>query len=157
MHPFAEALQTRDLDVLLSSLTPDVVYRSPVMRDPVTGQAVTEIMEIALEILADIDITDEFGGEDTRVFVATFTVGGRSGDATWILRLGDNEKVREITWQARPFNVSIRLADAFGSGLARRRGGMKPALVAVGRPLARALAVTVDRLAPLMVRREASA
>jgi hypothetical protein len=135
---------------------PDFEYRLRVMRDPVTGQAVTAIMEIALEIVADTDITEEFGGQDT-----SFRRHGHrrrpQGDATWILRLGANEKVRQITWQAGPFNVSIRLADAFRSGLAGRRGDSKPALVAAGRPRARALAATVDRLTPLLVPCEASA
>ena len=155
MHPFAEALASKNLDNLVASLSADVAYHSPVMRDSVRGPAVSDILAILLDALDDLTVDDEFGDADTKVLIGRFTVQGVRGEAAWVLRLDQAGKVRTLTWQARPFAMSVRLSEAFGQGLARRRGSVFPALVSAGRPLARLVAWTVDLLAPRLVRRPA--
>jgi hypothetical protein len=151
MHPFAEALANKNDDDLIACLSAEVSYHSPVMRDPVRGAVVSDILTILLAAVEDLTIDDEFGDADTKVLICRFTVQGLRGEAAFVLRLDRAGKVCALTWQARPFAVSVRLLEAFGQGLARRRGGVFPAMVSAGRPLARLVAWTVDQLAPHLV------
>ncbi|SPM29628.1 hypothetical protein [Mycobacterium terramassiliense] len=151
MHPFAEALASQDLDNLLACLSVDVTYHSPVMRDPVRGAVVADILAILLDAVDDLTVYEQFGDSGTTVLICGFAVQGVRGEAAWVLRLDETGKVRSLAWQARPFAVAVRLSDAFGHGLARRRGGVFPAIVSVGRPLARLVAGMVDQLAPHLV------
>lgn len=152
-HPFRVALEKRDVSALRATLAPDAVYHSPVMHPPVIGAAVPEVLEIVVEALAQIRCTEELGEGDTRVLITEIHVGERRGDAAWVLRLDDLERVRDVSWQARPFNISIALADAIGIGLAQRRGGALPLLVIAARPAARAMAATVDAISPRLIPR----
>lgn len=151
MHPFAEALANQNLESLLACLSADVTYHSPVMSEPVRGALVAEILAILLDAADDLTIHAEFGDSATKVLICEFTVRGVRGEAAWVLRLDETERVRTLTWQARPFAVAVRLSEAFGHGLARRRGGIFPAIVLAGRPLARLVAGMVDLLAPHLV------
>ncbi|OMC56249.1 hypothetical protein A5747_09390 [Mycobacterium sp. IS-836] len=112
---------------------------------------VADILAILLYAVDDLTIHEEFGDSSTTVLIGGFTVQGVSGEATWVLRLDNTGKVRTLAWQARPFAVAVRLSEAFGHGLARRRGGVFPAIVSAGRPLARLVAWMVDLLAPHLV------
>ncbi|MEB3982152.1 hypothetical protein OQ968_12850 [Mycobacterium sp. 663a-19] len=152
MHPFAEALADKSLDDLLACVSAEVTYHSPVMRNPVRGAVVADILAILLDAVDDLTIREEFGESSTAVLICGLTVQGVRGEAAWVLRFDRTGKVRELTWQARPFAVAVRLSEAFGGGLARRRGGVFPAIVLAGRPLARLVAWMVDLLAPHLVR-----
>lgn len=152
MHPFAEALANKNLQNLLSCLSAEVTYHSPVMRNPVRGAVVEDILAILLDTIDDLTIDEEFGDATTRVLICGFTVRGVRGEAAWLLRLDEAAKVRTLKWQVRPFAVSVRLSEAFGHGLARRRGSVFPAVVLAGRPIARLVAWMVDLLTPHLVR-----
>lgn len=147
MHPFAESLAKKNLDNLLACLSAEVAYHSPVMSNPVRGALVADILAILLDAVDDLAIHAEFGDSATKVLICGFTVGGVRGEAAWVLRLDEAGRVRALTWQARPFAVAVRLSEAFGCGLAQRRGGLFPAIVSAGRPLARLVAGMVDLLA----------
>ncbi len=150
VHEFTTAVRERDLDAILDSMAPDVIYHSPVMARPLTGAGVTEIMEIFCEVVTAVDSLEEFGTTSTLVLVGQVTVGSTVGQATWVVQLNADGKVCELSWQARPFNMVVCLANSFAAGLAQRRGGVKPALVALGNPMNRLVAATIDRLSPMM-------
>lgn len=151
MHPFAEALANQNLDDLLACLSAEVTYHSPVMRNPVRGALVADILAIMLDVVDDLAVHAEFGDSGTKVVIGGFSVQGLRGEAAWVLRLDDTGKVRTLTWQARPFAMSVRLSEAFGRGLAQRRGGIFPAIVSAGRMPARLVARMVDLLSPHLV------
>jgi hypothetical protein len=151
MHPFAEALANKNLDNLLDCLSAEVTYHSPVMRNPVREAVVADILAILLDAVDHLTILEEFGDSSTKVLICGFTVQGVRGEAAWVLRLDKTGKVLTLTWQARPFAMAVRLSETFGHGLARRRGGVFPAIVSAGRPLARLVAWMVDLLAPHLV------
>lgn len=154
MHELGIGLREADLSHIQRALSEEAVYRSPVLRRSLSGAALVEIMEIFCEAVS-VTSLEEYGNSSTRVLVGQVTVGSLTGEATWVLRLDQTGKVRELSWQARPFNLSVRLANTFGAGLARRRGGLKPAIAAAGKPLGLMVAELVDRLSPWMIRRTA--
>ncbi|OBG27647.1 hypothetical protein A5672_05070 [Mycobacterium alsense] len=151
MHPFAESLANQNLDNLLACLSAEVTYHSPVMRNPVRGALVPDILAILLDTVDDLTVHAEFGDSDTKVLLCGFSMQGVRGEAAWVLRLDGTGKIRTVAWQARPFAMSVRLSESFGHGLAQRRGGPFPAIVSAGRAPARLVARMVDLLAPHLV------
>ncbi len=150
MHEFGIALRDRDSHAMVAALASDVTYHSPVMSTPIVGRGVSELMEILCEILTAVDKLEEFGDDRTRVLIGAVTVGTRSGNATWVLRLDESGKVREISWQVRPFSLTVQTLNGFAGGMGSRRGRGKRILGRSGKPATLLLAAAIDRVAPLL-------
>ncbi|NNH70951.1 hypothetical protein HLB23_13950 [Nocardia uniformis] len=142
-------MRRHDLDALVSTLTADVLYRSPVMYCELAGPDVMEFMGVFFDAVSEITDIHEYGNDQILILLAAVTARDRCGSATWVLYLDDHRQVRRITWQVRPFSLALRLSDTFATALARRHH--RPGPVAI--PLTRWPATTLDLLAPLLPRK----
>jgi hypothetical protein len=143
-HPFAGALETRDGESVEATLAPGFTYNSPVVGAPVRDGTGMEVLRVVIDALEDVECVAQLSQDVLVVLLTKIVVGGHRGGATWLLLLDEQGRIRELTWHARPFTVSVALADAIGTGLARHRGRAMPALVAAMRPVGRLVALGVD-------------
>ncbi|WP_016890212.1 hypothetical protein [Mycobacteroides abscessus] len=151
LHSFFEAVCNRDRVALRELLSADAVYHSPVMDLAIGGTDVGEIMDVLCEVVDNVHEARELSSGGTRILMCALTVDGCRGDAIWVIRLNAAGSVREISWQVRPFNLMMRVALGFAQGLAERRGGIRPLLVAACRPIGLLACATVDQFAPYLI------
>jgi hypothetical protein len=153
-HPFRTAFETRELDVWIGALAPDVVVRSPIIRTTFKGRdAVAELYEILFDALGRVDFTDEFAAGDSHAFFWRADIGGRWVEGADIVRHDEQGKISEITALIRPLADIAVFAAAVGPPLARRRGRLRVPLVrALMLPL-QAILTVADAIATRFVQR----
>lgn len=154
LHPYAQAFAERDYDRAIASLADDVVFHSPVIGDAAfEGLAATEaLLEIVFREIEPGTYTHAFGDEEAQVLVANANVRGTPVKVTTLLELDHEAKVREIWVMARPLVGLVAIAEAMGSGVARRQVPSRaPFLMAAMKPLS-ALAAATDRVGSRLVR-----
>lgn len=123
VHPFRAAWQTRDLDVWIDSLAPDVVLHSPIIQSPFEGrEAARELFAVLFERLGDFEITHEFAAGDSHAFYWRATGAGRRIEGTDLIRTNQDGKIDEITVFMRPLVSIGAFAVAVGPALAASRG-----------------------------------
>jgi SnoaL-like domain len=135
---------------MVATLSPDVVFRSPILTTPFVGpDEVRDVFAVVLAEFKELTYTDDLAGDGIRVHFFTTTVRGRDVEGVQRLRLDPDGKVREITVIVRPIAGLAAVANAIGTGLARRRfGRVRPALIgAMSQPLLGITALT-DAVGP---------
>src|ERR671916_3529545 len=131
-HPYRQAFEARDLDRLAELLADDVSFHSPVISDPgfEGRQSATALLEIALDVLTDVEYTHELGARPAHVLVSNARVLGKPIKTTTMLEFAQDGKIREIWVMARPLAGVAAIAEAVGSRLAelqspRRAGAVR--------------------------------
>ena len=122
LHPYAQAWVARDLDRVLSLLTDDVIFHSPLINEPAfEGRAsVALIFAIALDTFEEPQYTHDFGDENSHVLVADTRVLDRPLKTTWLLEFDSEQKIREIWLMVRPLTGLTALAQAIGQAIEDR-------------------------------------
>jgi hypothetical protein len=155
-HPLRVAFEARDLDGMVDTLAPDVVFRSPVISSPFHGpQEVRELFQIVLEDFEDFEYTDELAGEGIRALFFSTRVRGRPVQGVQVLHLDAEGKIRELRVITRPLAGVAAIAAVVGGRLARqrRRGRARAAVVgSLSGPLL-ALTAAIDAGAPRLTQR----
>lgn len=154
MHPFRAAWETRDLDVWVAALAPDVVLHSPVMTTPFRGRdAAAELYGILFEKFGHVELTHELSAGDTHAFFWRADLGGRRIEGTDLLRTNQAGEIGEVTVMIRPL-VDIGLfAGEVGPSLARRRGRVQAVVLTLLTAPLRGLLAVADAVAPRLTQR----
>lgn len=149
------ALDTRDGELLLSTLAEDVVLRSPITaRVPFAGKAAVRTVAETVLAAADGMRSTVVGGGRTGLIRFGMSVRGVELDGVDVLEFDDEARITEITVFIRPLPGLVALMAAIAPDIARGRG--HPVLARLLRPMIEpllALVRAVDRfLAPLVLR-----
>ncbi len=122
LHPYAQAWVTGDLDRVLSLLTDDVIFHSPLIDEPPFEgrESVALIFAIALDAFKQPRYTHDFGDERSRVLVADTRVLGHPLKTTWLLEFDAETRIRELWLMVRPLTGLTALAQAVGQAIEDR-------------------------------------
>lgn len=131
VRTFQTACKTADVDLLLTVLAPDVVFRSPLTTRIVFSghQEVADLMAAALTTVQGIDYHTELGDDRTRALVSTARVDGEDIEEVALLRFDDAGQIAEITLWVRPLPGATALMNGIGPRLLRRLGRSRMAAV----------------------------
>jgi SnoaL-like domain len=150
----AEAMQTGDFAAMRELLASDVVLNSPIASSVTFRGAenVLQLLEIAHDAFEDLGYSAIIGGGDTWALVFDVRVNGESMEATDVMRLDDEGRVREFTLFFRPLSGVATLAAALAPAVAERQGSRPRRAIAKAftRPLA-AVTRVGDRVAGRLV------
>jgi SnoaL-like domain len=121
VHPFREAVEAQDLDALLSLLSDDVVFRSPVVFKPYHGRAAVGALLVAVSrVFEEFAYIREIGAPDARDHALVFEakVGDRQVEGCDFLHLDEQGRVDELVVMVRPMSGMLALAEAMKRQLA---------------------------------------
>ncbi|MCZ7530820.1 MAG: nuclear transport factor 2 family protein [Acidimicrobiia bacterium] len=124
MHPFRQGVESRDLEAMLATFSPDIVVHSPVLFKPFEGiETVRAVFEILVEVFEDLHYTDEMtDANGTTALVFEARVGDRSLQGIDLLRHNADGRVNDFTVFVRPQSGLLALGDAVGA----RLGDLRP-------------------------------
>jgi SnoaL-like domain len=152
----SDAMLARDFDALRDELAPDVVLNSPItssfrFQGP---DEIVELLRIVRDSYEELEYTDVFGTGDTWAQVFRVRIRGQEMEATDLMRLDGEGRVREFTVFFRPLPGLAALTAALAPPLAEKRGGKSRAAAArvLTAPLV-GLTRAGDRVAARLVRR----
>lgn len=152
-HPLRTAMEARDVDAMVATLAPDVVFRSPAVSTPFVGrEAVRELFTALIASLEEFEYTHEIDGGETRVIGFRARIAGRPVEGVDLLEHDADGRVREITVYARPLSGAAAFVAAIGPRLAAARSPARGRFAAIGtRPLPGFLAF-VDAVGARLIR-----
>jgi hypothetical protein len=115
---FRSAAEAGDLDALLATLAPDVVFRSPVVFAPYTGREATGlVLGVVMEVFEDFRYVDQLSAADSEALVFQARIGDRRLDGIDHLRFGADGLVSQLTVFIRPLSGVLAARDAIGARL----------------------------------------
>lgn len=143
MQAYRAAFTACDHAALVDMFSPDIVFRSAVTDTPFEGrEEVAELYRVVLEVLRDVEFTDELGDGDTQALFWRGRLQGRDVEGVDRFRFDEHGKIREITLMGRPLAGIATFASAIGPGIARRRGKASSVIARLAtRPLPAMLAL----------------
>lgn len=123
---FQRAVAARDLDALTGALSPDVVFRSPVVYRPYEGrEVVAKILEAVTRVFEQFEYVQRFEADGAEALIFRARVGDRELDGMDLLRLDEHGLVSELTVMVRPMSGMHALAERMGELL--EAAGPRPA------------------------------
>lgn len=153
---YRAAGEAHDLDALLATLSPGVVFHSPLSdRARFAGHdQVGELFTAVFSVLSDIRYHTDVGDDTTRMLGATARLGRQSLEESALLRFDDDGLVAEITMWIRPLPALTALMAALGPVMARSTGrpGLPLLVSAAVKPLATLTDLGDRTLVPLLTR-----
>jgi|ERR1043165_8438714 hypothetical protein len=118
---FRRAAEAKDPDGMAAALSPEVVFRSPVVFRPYEGrEAVMGLLSLVVEVFEDFRYVDELRGDQTTCLVFRARVGDRDLEGIDYLRFGQDGLVEELTVMVRPLSGALALARAMEAKLEAR-------------------------------------
>jgi hypothetical protein len=139
LDPIRQGIETRDLAVMVSQMTDDVVLHSPVARFSFRGRELVSTMLASMlqesERWAGEWRVDEVlcRGPETYVIAFGGRIAGRVVDMVNVMRLDEENRIREMTVYARPMAaVAVFPAHVFPLIVARHRGKLRAMLIRIG-------------------------
>ena len=159
-HPLRSAVEARDVDAMIGTLAPDVVFRSPLISETFEGR--DQVADL-FRALADAFLfegntryTDQLVDGDTAMLVFWVNVNGQPVQGVDLLKHDGEGKIKEMTVFLRPLPGATAVAQALSPRLAGRGSRTRAAFVGVGtRPLT-ALSKVFDAVGSRTVRRARS-
>jgi hypothetical protein len=121
---FRTAGETHDVEMLMETLAPDVVFHSPLtQRTSFEGHDdIRDLMHAAFATIQDIHYHTDVGDERTRTIASTGRIGDQELEEAALIRLNENAKIVDITMWIRPLPAATALMAGIGPRLARRFG-----------------------------------
>jgi limonene-1,2-epoxide hydrolase len=126
MHPFRAAIEARDMDAAIASLSDDVVFRSPVVFKPYHGRdAVAPILHAVSRVFEDFRYVREIGAPDAADHALVFhaRVGQLEIEGADFLHVDEDGSIDELTVMVRPLTAGLALAEAMKAQIASAQGG----------------------------------
>ena len=116
---FGQAVKSKDIEAAIGRLSPDVVFRSPVVFTPYEGRdAVGRVLRAVFTVFEDFRYIDEAIAPGREVLTFEALVGDRSLQGVDLIRLDDSGLVGELTVMVRPMSGLLALAEAMRERLA---------------------------------------
>jgi hypothetical protein len=117
---FQRAVESRDLEAVIDALSPDVVFRSPVVFKPYEGrELVSVVLGAAVRVFEDFEYVRRIESDDGVALIFKARVGDRQLDGLDLLRFDDGGLITELTVMVRPMSGVHALAAAMGEELER--------------------------------------
>ena len=119
---FRAAIESHDLEQLISLFREDAVLHSPITFQPFEGKtAIRRLLGIIFEVFESFRYTDELDAADgmTKILVFRTSVQGREIEGIDMVRFDEAGMVRDLTVMVRP-----------RSGLEKLLGEVQPRLMA---------------------------
>jgi hypothetical protein len=127
---FQRAVEAGDLDAVVDALSPDVVFRSPVVYKPYEGrEPVSVVLGAAARVFEDFEYVRRIESDHGVALIFKARVGDRDVDGLDLLRFDDDGLISELMVMVRPMSGMRALAAAMGEELERmgvappRQGG----------------------------------
>jgi hypothetical protein len=122
MHPFRQAVESRDHEAMEALLADDVVFTSPVAFTPYPGKPLTAaILRAVMRVFEDFayirEIGDGEGPDHALVFEAT--VAGKRITGCDFLHIDDDGLIDDFMVMVRPLSGATALAEAMGAQFGR--------------------------------------
>ncbi|MFD1544032.1 nuclear transport factor 2 family protein [Nonomuraea guangzhouensis] len=155
---YREAGEAKNVDAIMSTLAPDVVFHSPL--SATAGfhghEQVRELFTAAMAALSGLRYHTDVGDERTRMIAATARLGRQEIEESALLRLDERGLIKEITMWIRPLPGLTAMMAALGPALARATGkpGLPLLVGAATKPLAAMTRLGDRTLVPLLTKRE---
>lgn len=115
MRAFREAVEAWDIDRVLSLMTEDVVFRSPVVHKPYRGRdEVGVILRAVARVFEDFRYEREIGadGDADHALVFRAHVGDRELEGCDFVHQGEGGLIDEFFVMIRPLSGAMALAEA---------------------------------------------
>jgi hypothetical protein len=117
---FQSAVEARDLDAVIAALSPDVVFRSPVVYKPYEGrELVSMVLGAAVRVFEDFEYVRRIDSDDGVALIFKARVGDRALDGLDLLQFDEDGLITELTVMVRPMSGLHALAAAMGEELER--------------------------------------
>lgn len=129
MKAFRQAVESWDIDRVMSLMTQDVVFRSPVVHKPYVGRdAVATILHAVSRVFEDFRYEREIGAEDASDHALVFRarVGDRELEGCDFLHVDADGLIDEFFVMIRPLSGALALAEAMQAELEGRPGQASP-------------------------------
>ena len=118
MLAFRAAVEAGDLDAAEASLSPDVVFRSPVVFKPYEGREATMVLLRAVfEVFEDFRYVDELAGDGSHALIFEARVGDRTLMGLDHMRVDEDGLITELTVMVRPLSGITALGEAMRAKL----------------------------------------
>jgi hypothetical protein len=116
---FRAAVEARDLEAMVGTLAPDVVFNSPVAFKPFEGrEAVGRVLEAVFNTFEDFHYTDDLGHDNLQALVFRARVGDKQVEGIDLLRLNGDGQIADFTVMVRPASALMALAEAMAPKVA---------------------------------------
>jgi hypothetical protein len=129
MRAFRQAVESWDIDRVMSLMTEDVVFRSPVVHKPYTGRdQVAVILHAVSRVFEDFRYEREIGAEDASDHALVFRarVGDRELEGCDFLHVDEDGLIDEFFVMIRPLSGALALAEAMRAELEGPSGQVSP-------------------------------
>jgi hypothetical protein len=120
VHPFREAIESKDLDAAVALLHEDVVFRSPVVFTPYEGrEALRQILAAVIDVFEDFRYVREIGAEGAPDHALVFEarVGDKQLQGCDFIHFDADGAIDEFTVMVRPMQAMLALAEAMKARL----------------------------------------
>lgn len=121
MRAFREAVESWDIDRVVSLMTEDVVFRSPVVHKPYQGRdQVSTILHAVARVFEDFRYEREIGAEQgggDHALVFRARVGDRELEGCDFLHVDADGRIDEFFVMIRPLSGALALAEAMRAEL----------------------------------------
>jgi hypothetical protein len=121
MTDFRTAAEGGDADALMSLMTEDVVFRSPIVFKPYRGrETVGALLQAVVRVFEDFRYDREIGrpGDTNRALVFRARVGDREVEGCDFLHFDEDGLIDEFFVMVRPLSAALQLAEAMKRELA---------------------------------------
>ncbi|SDN21362.1 nuclear transport factor 2 family protein [Allokutzneria albata] len=153
---FRRATEAGDVELVLSTMSEDVVLRSPLTdRGRFTGREdVRVVFEAAFTSIQGIRFHTDIGDDRQRALFYRGRVGGTTVEECALVRLDDEGRIVELTMWLRPLPALVAVMGALGPKIARSFGKPRMAVLlsVLTKPL-QAMVGSGDKLAARVLRR----
>lgn len=125
MRAFRDAVESRDIDHVMSLMTNEVTFRSPVVHKPYKGRdAVAGILRAVLRVFEDFRYDREIGAEGSADHALVFRarVGDRELEGCDFLHVDEAGLIDEFFVMIRPLSGALAVAEAMRAELERTDG-----------------------------------
>jgi hypothetical protein len=117
---FRAAVESKDFGALEATLSPDVLFRSPVVFSPYEGrEAVAGLLRVVGQVLAPrLTYQWQVREGDREVLCFKSVLGDREVEGVDLIRYGEDGLVAELVVMMRPASALAAMRDAVGALLA---------------------------------------
>jgi hypothetical protein len=126
MQQFRDAIESRDLDALLTLFAEDVVFRSPVVHTPYQGRAqLKPLLRAVGQVVKDLRYTRQLGARSAanQALVFRARVGDREIEGCDFIHLNEEGLIDEMYVMVRPLSGLMTMAEAMRSHLSLDENG----------------------------------
>ena len=126
MHEFRRAIESGDVDRLMTLFTEDIVFRSPVVHAPYQGRAAVEpLLRAAIQVFKDFRYLRNIGEVDAIDCALVFSarVGERLVEGCDFLHLNADGLIDELYVMVRPLSAALAVSEAMANQLALAESG----------------------------------